>query len=176
MMNQINEDIKQKYTNYDEMIRLKRQAVREAEENELSIIKMISERKTRLRRSLIEQGMTKEQQEAMMRNYKEALASLDSAYVSEQRRQLLIMKGKMENRQNRIGKKVKLLKQELEKKVEQPQILSQQLTSTFRQKLIWLGDQRKDDDSELLRCLRNWNPHKKDYEMSEFVKKARVVG
>jgi hypothetical protein len=33
-----------------------------------------------------------------MRNYKEALASLDSAYVSEQRRQLLIMKGKMENR------------------------------------------------------------------------------
>ena len=159
-MNQINEDIKQKYTNYDEMIRLKRQAVRDTDESELSIVKMIAERKTRLRRSLIEQGMTNEQQEAMMRNYKEALASLDSAYVSEQRRQLLIMKGKMENRQNRIGKKVKLLKQELEKKVEQPQILSQQLTSTFRQKLIWLGDQRKDDDSELLRCLRNWNPHK----------------
>ena len=120
MMNQINEDIKQKYTNYDEMIRLKRQAVRDTDESELSIVKMIAERKTRLRRSLIEQGMTNEQQEAMMRNYKEALASLDSAYVSEQRRQLLIMKGKMENRQNRIGKKVKLLKQELEKKVEQP--------------------------------------------------------
>ena len=176
MMNQINEDIKQKYTNYDEMIRLKRQAVREAEENELSIIKMISERKTRLRRSLIEQGMTKEQQEAMMRNYKEALASLDSAYVSEQRRQLLIMKGKMENRQNRIGKKVKLLKQELEKKVEQPKILSQKLTSAFRQKLIWLGDQRKDDDSELLRRLREWNSHKKDYELYEFIKKAREAG
>jgi hypothetical protein len=42
------------------MIRLKRKAVRDTDESELSIVKMIAERKTRLRRSLIEQGMTNE--------------------------------------------------------------------------------------------------------------------
>ncbi len=69
------------------MIRLKSQAAKEdAEEREISLVKVISERKARLKRILTEQGMTKEHQEAMMRSYKEALAQLDSAYASEQRR------------------------------------------------------------------------------------------
>jgi len=35
--------------------------------------------------------MTKEEQEAMVKNYEEQLAQLDSAYISEQRRQQIMM-------------------------------------------------------------------------------------
>ncbi len=86
------------------------------------------------------------------------------------------MIGKMENRQKRVDKRLHHLKLELKKKNEQPKILTQQLLSLFRKKLIKQDDDFKDDDSELLYRLREWNQHKKDYEMLKFENQAREAG
>ena len=81
----------------------------------MSLLKRIQERKDRLKKiAADEKGLTKEEQEVMLKNYQEQLAQLDSAYTAEQRRQLLIMRTQQENRKKRLVK-VQILKQELEK-------------------------------------------------------------
>lgn len=45
----------------------------------------------------------------------------------------------------------------------------------MRNKLI-MQSQLIDDDSELLQRLRDWNSHKKDYELAEIAKKASSAG
>jgi len=55
----------------------------------------------------------------MLKNYQDQLTQLDSAYVSEQRRQQLIMKQKIDMRQKRLTK-VNQLKLELEKQNDAP--------------------------------------------------------
>jgi len=64
-------------------------------------------------------GMTQEEQDMMLKNYQDQLTQLDSAYVSEQRRQQLIMKQKIDMRQKRLTK-VNQLKLELEKQNDAP--------------------------------------------------------
>jgi hypothetical protein len=58
----------------------------------------------RLKKNAVQQGMTQEEQDAMLKNYQEQLSQLDSAYAAEQRRQQLIMKTKQENRKKRLIK------------------------------------------------------------------------
>ena len=50
------------------------------------------------------EGMTKQEQEELLRQYPEQIAQLDSAYAAEQRRQQLLMKAKQDNRKKRLLK------------------------------------------------------------------------
>jgi hypothetical protein len=171
--------MKESYTDYEDLIRRKRQENLDNQSEELAIRKRMSERTDRLRKNNAVAGMTQEEQEAMLKNYQEQLTQLDSAYVAEQRRQQLIMKSKMEMRQKRLVK-VQQLKTELDKQNEQPQKTSK-VTNAFaaalRKKLFQMdAEMHRDDDSELLKRLRDWDSHKHDYQLQEFAKKAQNAG
>lgn len=172
--NEVDAEMKQSYTDYEDLMRRKRQENLETQNEELAIRKRLVERSDRLKKNNAVAGMTQEEQEAMLKNYQEQLNQLDSAYVAEQRRQQLMMKNKIEMRQKRLVK-VQQLKQELDKK-DQPQQTSK-VTNAFaaalRKKLFQMdAEMHQDDDSELLRRLRNWDTHKHDYQLLEFAKKA----
>lgn len=69
------------------MIRKKKYQQKELEDQALSITKRMQERREKLKKAHAVEGMSKEEQEAMLRNYQDQLDQLDSAYVAEQRRQ-----------------------------------------------------------------------------------------
>jgi len=50
------------------------------------LLARIQERKDKLKKANIVEGMTKEEQERMLKNYEGQLQQLDSAYIAEQRR------------------------------------------------------------------------------------------
>jgi hypothetical protein len=170
--------MKDQYADYEDMMRRKRQEQTDAADEELAIRKRIGERQDRLKKNNAVATMTAEEQEAMVKNYQLQLEQLDSAYVAEQRRQQLIMKNKMEMRQKRLIK-VQQLKKELDKQNEPEN--NSKMTNAFaaalRKKLFQMdAEMHKDDDSELLRRLRNWDSHKHDYQIVEFMKKAKNAG
>lgn len=81
--NQIDQDLRNAYENYDDMIRKKKQAQKDLDEQQMSILKRMQERKDKLKKASIVEGMSKEEQEAMLKNYEEQLSHLDSAYTAE---------------------------------------------------------------------------------------------
>lgn len=161
--------MKQQYTDYEDMMRRKRDDAIEAANQELAISKRIRERQDKLKKNNKVDGMTAEEQEKMLKNYENQLEQLDSAYVAEQRRQQLLMKSKMEMRQKRIIK-VQQLKNELEKKESQggpqPSKITNAFAAALRKKLFKMdAEMHKDDESELLKRLRDWDEHKHDYQL-----------
>lgn len=84
--NQIDSELKNAFENYDDMIRKKKQAQKDVDEQALSITRRMQERREKLRKANVVEGMSKEEQEAMLKNYQEQLSQLDSAYSAEQRR------------------------------------------------------------------------------------------
>ena len=98
MSNEVDSEMKQNYSDYDDMIRRKREENQAIELEELAIRKRIVERQTKVRQNNQIATMTAEEQEAMLKNYQAQLEQLDSAYVAEQRRQQLQMKQKMDMR------------------------------------------------------------------------------
>ena len=81
--NQIDSELKNAYENYDDMIRKKKQAQKDVDEQALSILKRMQERKEKLRKANVVEGMSKEEQDAMLKNYQEQLSQLDGAYAAE---------------------------------------------------------------------------------------------
>lgn len=61
------------FDDYDEMMRQKHKQKRDAEEQEMSIRKRIQERKERVKKNKVDEGLTKEEQEAMIKNYQTQL-------------------------------------------------------------------------------------------------------
>lgn len=125
----------------------------------------------------MDEGLTKEEQEAMIKNYQTQLEMLDSAYTAEQRRQQLIMRAKLENRKNRMIK-VQQLKKEMDKKPLEP--FTNKLTKAFahalKNQMVSTDNDYADDDSELLQRLRDWKQHRGEYEARNFISKAAGVG
>lgn len=143
----------------------------------MSIRKRIQERKERVKKTKVDEGLTKEEQEAMIKNYQTQLEALDSAYTAEQRRQQLIMRAKLENRKNRMVK-VKQLKQEMEKKPANDfqSRLGKAFASALKKQMVAVENDYEGDDSELLQRLRDWKDHRSDYETVNFIKKAQHIG
>jgi hypothetical protein len=56
------------------MIRKKKQAQKDVEEQALSITKRMQERRDKLKKANAVEGMSKEEQEAMLKNYQEQLS------------------------------------------------------------------------------------------------------
>jgi len=178
--NEVDSEMKNQYEDYEDMMRRKRQDNIDAADEELAIRKRIGERQDKLKKNSAIAGMTQEEQEKMIKNYESQLQQLDSAYVAEQRRQQLIMKQKMDMRQKRLVK-VQQLKMELERQDEDQPTKASKVTNTFaaalRHKLFnYESEVHQDDNSELLKRLREWNEHKHDYQIAAFQKKASQAG
>ena len=71
----------------------------------------IEERQEKIKQGNKDEGLTAEQQEALLKNLSKQLESLDSAYIVEQQRQQLIMKQKMMARKDKMEKAQKLKEQ-----------------------------------------------------------------
>lgn len=124
----------------------------------------LAERKERAKNRPKIEGLSKEEQEALMNNYKNQLEMLDSAYAAEQRRQMLAMKQKADQRRLRT-QKAKELKEKLEKEREKKQQGNAKagLAGLFKRRATLHLDKQA-ENSELMRRLRAWKLAKKEYE------------
>jgi len=109
----------------------------------------------------------------LMNSYKSQLEMLDSAYAAEQRRQMLAMKQKADQRRIR-SQKAKELKEKLEK--ERAKKLGSSgnakggLTGLFQRRATLHMD-KEAENSELMRRLRAWKLKKKEYEQEQHRKR-----
>lgn len=82
-------------------------------------------------------------------------------------------------RQKRLVK-VQQLKQELEKSTDaQPKVNTMnRFAQALRKKLFSMdaGEKHVDDNSELLKRLKEWDDHKNDYQLLQFQRKAAQAG
>lgn len=103
-----------------------------------------------------------------MNNYKNQLEMLDSAYAAEQRRQMLAMKQKADQRRIRL-QKAKELKEKLEKERAKKGIgsTSKGLSGLFQRRATLVID-KEIENSELMKKLRIWKLKKKEYEDQKF--------
>lgn len=168
MHNQYENQLKEKFKDYDEMLRRKREEKAEIVEEVDSLQKKIEERKDKLKKQNEVQGMTKEEQEVMLKNLEFQLESLDNAYFNEQRRQELALKQRMEQRKAK-QEKMRALQEKLEKEEEAKMSkgMKRGLQGMFanimqRQGTLMLND--VNDNSELMRRLRAWKLAKKRHE------------
>lgn len=67
--NEVDSEVKQQYTDYEDMMRRKRQQEIDNQDAEFAISKRIRERQDKLRKNNAVAGMTAEEQEAMLKNY-----------------------------------------------------------------------------------------------------------
>lgn len=65
----IDAEMKQEYDNYDDMLRRKRDQTLEAQEQTAALRNRLNERKERIKARPAMEGLSKEEQEAMMKNY-----------------------------------------------------------------------------------------------------------
>lgn len=124
----------------------------------------LAERKERAKNRPKIEGLSKEEQEAMMNVYKNQLELLDSAYAAEQRRQMLAMKQKADQRRIRTQKARELReKLEAERAKNTGNNLSKGLSGLFKRSATLHLDNEA-ENSELMRRLRGWKLKKKEYE------------
>lgn len=83
LTNQVDSELNKQYADYDDLIRRKRDQQREMDNEQSSLLARIQERKEKLKKANIVEGMTKEEQERMLKNYEGQLQQLDSAYIAE---------------------------------------------------------------------------------------------
>jgi len=103
-----------------------------------------------------------------MNNYRNQLEMLDSAYAAEQRRQMLAMKQKADQRRIRAQKQ-KELKEKLEKERAKKGLGNAQksLAGLFTRKATIYLD-KEAENSELMKRLRSWKLKKKEYADMKF--------
>lgn len=78
------------------MLRRKQDENLKIEEQASALRNRLNERKERLKARPAMEGLSKEEQDAMMKNYQMQLETLDNAYLAEKRRQDLLMQQKRE--------------------------------------------------------------------------------
>lgn len=170
---QIDRELAQMYETYEDMIRRKGIERAELANQMLSLKNRIEERKQRLSKTSQMQGLSKEQQEAMLRNYHEQLKQLDSAYLVEQRRQRLMMYQQKELRRRRAEKlaaiQERLDAEQQKKSLGVHGIKGNVKRALGRQKTIIVGTGIQND--ELLRKLRAWKLNKKEFQNQKFMEK-----
>jgi len=169
----IDNELQNLYSTYEDMIRRKGNERAELANQMLSLKNRIEERKQRLQKSAQMQGLTKEEQEAMLKNYHEQLKQLDSAYLVEQRRQRLYMYQQKELRRRR-AEKLSAIHEKLEQEKAKNGlgvhgIKGNMKRAIRKQSTIILREGFQND--ELLRKLRSWKLNKKEFQNQKFMDK-----
>merc|ERR1712048_23999 len=87
MQNQFDSELKNKYGDFDDMLRRKKEQQKELDEEAANLRARIEVRQEKIKQTTKDEGLTQEQQEALLKNLSKQLESLDSAYLVEQQRQ-----------------------------------------------------------------------------------------
>jgi hypothetical protein len=161
---QIDAELKNKYGSFDEMLsRQQKEKIEMADQTE-SLKQKLNERKERMKMRPRDEGLTDEQKEALMNDYKLQLEQLDSAFDAERARQRLYMSQKARAREQGLVKK-----REAKAKAEAE---AQKNAAKSLKKLFGRSDTLVlDDDAEnsrLMQKLRSWKVMKKEYENIQF--------
>lgn len=168
---QIDQELQARYATYEDMIRRKGVERADLANQMLSLKNRIEERKQRLKETAAMQGLSKEEQEALLRNYHEQLKQLDSAYLVEQRRQRLFMYQQKEMRRRRAEKMAaiqeKLNEEKSKKGLGVHGIKGNMKRALKKQTTLILSDGVHND--ELLRKLRAWKLNKKEFRNQKFM-------
>jgi len=85
----LNDELNMEYNSFEDMVRRKNNEKELLDTEVNNLKKRIEERKERLAKTSQMQGLSKEEQEKLLKNYFEQLELLDTAYSAEQRRQHL---------------------------------------------------------------------------------------
>jgi len=170
---QLDAEMNNKYGDYDDLLRRKKEDMEKMRDQTEELAQRLAERKERAKNRPKIEGLSKEEQEALMNSYKSQLEMLDSAYAAEQRRQMLAMKQKADQRRIR-SQKAKELKEKLEKerakKLGSSGNAKSGLTGLFQRRATLHMD-KEAENSELMRRLRAWKLKKKEYEQEQHRKR-----
>jgi len=172
LSNQFENDLKNQFNDYDEMLRRKRELQSQLDEDATNLRARIEERQEKLKAGNKDEEMSKEQQAALLNNLSKQLESLESAYTVEQQRQQLLMKQKLNQRKEKM-EKARKLKAQLDRSeaAAASKDMKQKLQGLFkRQGTIMMSE--VNDNSELMRRLRSWKLSKKNAEEAEFERKV----
>lgn len=162
MQNQFENEIKNKFDDYDDLLRRKRDQQKEMDEDAAALRARIEERQEKIKQGNKDEGLTHEQQEALLKNLQKQLESLDSAYGLEQQRQNLMMKQKLALRKEKMDK-ARSLKEKLERQeaIQAAKDMKKKLGSLFKRQGTLLL-QETNDNSELMKRLRAWKINAKE--------------
>jgi len=69
LTSQVDQEMKQMYADFDDLMRRKKQAKLDSADQQDSLRSRIQERITRLKKSAVQSGMTQEEQDALLRSY-----------------------------------------------------------------------------------------------------------
>ena len=163
--------MKNSYTDHDEMLRRKREQQKELDDDAAQLRARIEERQQKLKQGNKDEGLTKEQKEALLSNLSKQLESLDSAYIVESQRQQLLMKQRLANRKEKMEKARKLKEQlERQEQAQTQNTVANKLRDIFK-KQGTIIIKEENDNSELMRRLRAWKIAKKNAEEKAFESK-----
>ena len=73
LTNKVDSELNKQYADYDDLMRRKREQQKEIESEQAGLLNRIKERKDKLKKAKIVEGMSKEDQEKMLRNYENQL-------------------------------------------------------------------------------------------------------
>eukprot|EP00347_Sterkiella_histriomuscorum_P024098 403332318 len=175
IMRQIQKDLDNKYEDYEDLLRRKRDEEALLQEQALNIRKKLQDRKKKLKEQGV-QEMSQADQKKMIDNYNLQLQALESVFEEEKRRQLLIMKKKQQQRVAKVEKFKDLIE-----KVEEQELdaIKNELGTTFGDTFFKPGENTanleeigiKEDDDELLKRLKEWRDRRNEFKMDEEEKK-----
>jgi ElaB/YqjD/DUF883 family membrane-anchored ribosome-binding protein len=69
LTSQVDQEMKQMYADFDDLMRRKKQAKLDSADQQDSLRSRIQERIARLKKSAVQSGMTQEEQDALLRSY-----------------------------------------------------------------------------------------------------------
>merc|ERR1712110_424552 len=133
----------------------------------------IEKQKEKIKQSNKQEGMTQEQQEALLKNLDNQLKSLDSAYTVEQQRQNYLMKQKLEMRKEKVARAQKLRDQlKAQEEKEATEAIKKKLGGLFKKQGTLILDKNINDNSELMKRLRAWKIAKRNNEDKAYAEKV----
>ena len=86
LQQQFENELSNKFSDFDDMLRRKKEQQKELDDNAANLRARIQERQEKIKQTNKDEGLTQEQQEALLKNLSKQLESLDSAYSVEQQR------------------------------------------------------------------------------------------
>eukprot|EP00347_Sterkiella_histriomuscorum_P018896 403343756 len=170
IIKQIQKDLDNKYEDYEDLLKRKRDEEALLKEQALSVKTKLQERKKKLSEQNI-QGMSHADQKKMLNIYNLQLQALESVFEEEKRRQIIMMQKKQQVRQAKV-EKLKDLREKMEE--QELDAIKNELGTTFGGAFFKPGQNATDSnngDDELLQRLKEWRDRRKEFKQEEEEKK-----
>lgn len=132
-----------------------------------NIRQKLADRKARLKKHGLGEGLSKEEQDKILARFKNQYEQLESAYEEERQRQAIVLRRKQELRRQKL-EKIKKMKEMLDKKetAKLQQNMNKELIGILRGATMGITQ-----DSELMKMLKKWVEGREKYHEIEQKKK-----